>query len=110
MIFLLLSPSNYVGFILIAAEFIPLSALLTQRAHDIGWFALIPHGVLLVLGAPGFALILDDWFGLFGHAFTANMEMRRLLMAVAIICSTLWLLFVFSMMIRKGEPFPNRFG
>src|SRR5258706_6545399 len=101
--FLALGPSNYFIFFLVAEELILLSALLTQRAHDIGWSALIPHGVFLILGAPGFALILDDSFGLFGHPFTANMEMRRLLMAVAIICSSLWLIFVFSMMIRQGS-------
>lgn len=104
---------NAMGFILIGAGFIPLSALFAQRAHDLGWSAFVPLGLFTILAAPMFT-VLDFASGVFGYAlarvaYSTGLAMEGLF-PIAVIGNGLWMLFAISMIVRRGQAAPNRFG
>lgn len=104
---------NAVGFILIGAGFVPLSALFAQRVHDLGWSAFIPLGLFAVLAAPMFTVI-DFATGVFGYALarvahSAGLDMAGLF-PIVMIGNGLWMLFAIYVIVRKGQPEANRFG
>ena len=73
-----------IGFILIGAGFIPLSALFAQRVHDLGWSAFIPLGLFAVLAAPMFT-VMDFASGVFGYALARVAHSAGLDMALSLI-------------------------
>lgn len=102
-----------VGFILIGAGFIPLSALFAQRVHDLGWSALIPLVLFAILAAPIFT-VMDFATGVFGYALarvahSTGLDMTGLFPMVTI-GNGLWTLFAIYVIVRKGQPGANRFG
>jgi uncharacterized membrane protein YhaH (DUF805 family) len=104
---------NSMGFVLIGVGFIPLSALFAQRAHDIGWSALILLGLFVVLAAPMFT-VLDSGSGVFGYAlarvaYSAGLDMAGLF-PIVMIGNGLWMLFAIFLIVRKGQTEANRFG
>lgn len=102
-----------VGFILIGAGFIPLSALFAQRVHDLGSSAFIPLALFAVLAAPMFTA-MDFATGVFGYAVARVAHWTGLEMAdlfpIAMIGNGLWMLFAIYLIVRKGQPEANRFG
>ncbi len=87
---------NAVGFILIGAGLIPLSALFAQRVHDLGWSAFIPLVLFAVLAAPMFT-VMDFATGVFGYALARVAHSAGLDMAgvfpIVMIGNGLWMLF-----------------
>jgi uncharacterized membrane protein YhaH (DUF805 family) len=104
---------NAVGFILIGAGFIPLSALFAQRVHDLGWSAFIPLVFFAVLAAPMFT-VMDFGTGVFGYALARVAHSTGLDMAglfpIVMIGNGLWMLFAIYVIVTKGQPAANRFG
>lgn len=104
---------NAMGSILIGVAFIPMSALFAQRAHDIGWSALVPLGFFVVLAAPGFT-VFDFATGTFGYALARVAHSAGLGMAelfpIAIVGNGLWILFAIVLIFRKGQAKTNGFG
>ncbi|WP_228126710.1 DUF805 domain-containing protein [Candidatus Viadribacter manganicus] len=104
---------NAIGFILIGAGFIPLSALFAQRVHDLGWSAFIPLVLFAILAAPMFAL-MDFGSGVFGYALARAAHSVGLDMAglfpIVMIGNGLWMLFAIFVIARKGKAEANRFG
>jgi uncharacterized membrane protein YhaH (DUF805 family) len=100
-------------FALLAGSGLPLSALIAQRAHDIGLTAFIPLALFLVLGAPMMAFV-DFSFGVFGYglarvAHAAGLDDEGLFPFV-VIGNGLWMLFALFLFLKKGQPLSNRFG
>ena len=102
-----------IGFILIGAGFIPLSALFAQRVHDLGWSAFIPLGLFAVLAAPMFT-VMDFASGVFGYALARVAHSAGLDMAgvfpIVMIGNGLWMLFAIYVIVRKGQAVANHFG
>jgi uncharacterized membrane protein YhaH (DUF805 family) len=115
---MLLSSTNFatisaIGFILIGAGFIPLSALFAQRVHDLGWSAFIPLVLFAILAAPMFT-VMDFAFGVFGYAlarvaYSAGLDVAGLF-PIVMIGNGLWMLFAIFVIVRKGQAETNRFG
>ncbi|MEZ6024198.1 MAG: DUF805 domain-containing protein [Hyphomonadaceae bacterium] len=104
---------NAVGFVLIGAGFVPLSALFAQRVHDLGWSAFIPLVLFAMLAAPMFT-VMDFATGVFGYALARVAHLAGLDVAgmfpIVMIGNGLWMLFVIYVIVRKGQPEANRFG
>ena len=102
-----------VGFILIGAGFIPMSALFAQGVHDIGWSAFIPLVLFAILAAPMFT-VMDFGSGLFGYALarvahSAGLDMTDLF-PIVMLGNGLWMLFAIFAIVSKGQAKTNRFG